>query len=180
MIARLAPPLRAVGLVMLCAAAVSTPALAGPPWISIEIPVNPFDTATRDAFLIVHTYHHAQIAQQALVGTAEGIVDGQRRSVQLEFTPTAREGVFALRKLWPSQGTWVLVITVMAHEVGGATALVRLGEDGEVASVLVPTERRGGWTIPRKVTADEVDGLLKARADAPQDSTSQMRPARGS
>lgn len=36
------------------------PALAKwPPWLSIEAPVNPFDPATRDAVLLVHTMVHS-------------------------------------------------------------------------------------------------------------------------
>ena len=34
----------------------SSSALAGPPWISIEYPANPFDATSRGAFLTVRTY----------------------------------------------------------------------------------------------------------------------------
>jgi hypothetical protein len=47
----------------LAAALSTTPAVApsvrmGPPWISIEYPVNPYDSSTKDAFLVVHAFHH--------------------------------------------------------------------------------------------------------------------------
>ena len=157
--------MRTPALVLIAAATLALPALAGPPWISIEIPPNPLDPATRDAFLVVHTYHHAQQFQQALVGTAEGLVQGKRQTVQLDFTPTTREGVFALRKQWPSEGVWVLVIAVRAHAGDDpATALVKLGPDGQVVSVQVPTENHSGIAWPRRITTQEVEALLRVRA----------------
>ena len=66
--------------------------LSGPPWISIEHPVNPYDATTRDAFLLVHAFHHGTPQNFPVTGTAEGMVDGQRRTVNLEFTRTSRSG----------------------------------------------------------------------------------------
>ena len=50
-------------------AAVAAPAVAlsaassfSPPWISIETPPNPYDPASRGAFLVVHTFHHGELA----------------------------------------------------------------------------------------------------------------------
>ena len=122
------------------AALVST--VAGPPWISIEYPVNPLDQSMRGAFLLVHTFHHAQAVAYAVEGTAEGIVNGERRTIKLEFTETSRPGVYALRRMWSTEGVWTLVIKA------GATAVVELGGDGEIASVRVPSRQERGWTIP--------------------------------
>lgn len=60
-------------------------AVAGPPWIAIEYPVNPHDPATRDAFMTVRTYHHGDQVGHELTGTAEGLVNGQRRSMRRTF-----------------------------------------------------------------------------------------------
>lgn len=135
----------------------------GPPWISIEIPPNPFDDATRDAVLVVHTYHHNRVAAFAVSGMAEGLVNGERRSLPLELTATSRAGVYALKRQWPTEGTWLLVITVTGAGDNTATALVELGPNGEVTSVRVPTKLQRGWIIPEKVTAEEIDGVLRAR-----------------
>ena len=40
----------------------TTPAFAGPPWISIEIPANPYNSTTRGAFCLVRVYHHGDAA----------------------------------------------------------------------------------------------------------------------
>ncbi|MGH7718776.1 MAG: hypothetical protein ACREON_08035 [Gemmatimonadaceae bacterium] len=143
---------------------VALPALAGPPWISIEVPPNPYDRATRGAFLVVNAFHHGTPAGFPIAGTAEGLVNGKRQSVALSFERTSRQGSYALRKQWPTEGAWMLVISVRQGEKDRATALVELGAGGEVAGVRVPTVQREGYAIPREVTSREVDSALRERA----------------
>jgi hypothetical protein len=138
----------------------STP-IVGPPWISIEYPANPLDASTRGALLLVHAFHHGTPMDFPVTGTAEGLVDGERKSVSLEFTRTSRPGVYALRKQWPAQGTWSLVITVSQAQNDVAQALVEIGRGGEVASVRVPTEAHREGAFPRRVTSAEVETSLK-------------------
>jgi hypothetical protein len=158
--------IRSFSLAALLSASLAAPAVAGPPWISIELPANPYDRVARDAYLLVHAFHHGTAINAIVTGTAEGIVDGQRRTIKLEFTSTGREGVRALRKMWPDEGVWTLVITASQGPEDGATAVVTLGADGEVASIKVPTERRGDWTVPTKVSMADIDTALRARAVA--------------
>jgi hypothetical protein len=136
----------------------------GPPWISIELPVNPYDQSQRGAFLLVHSFHHGTAMGYIVTGTAEGIVKGERRTVKLEFSGTAREGVYALRQTWPTDGTWTLVIKANQGPDDAATAVVELGPDGAVAAVRVPTMQRGQWTVPAPVSLGDVDAGLRARA----------------
>jgi hypothetical protein len=145
-------------LALSVAALVST--AAGPPWVSIEYPVNPLDRSMRGAFLLVHVFHHATPMVYPVEGTAEGIVNGERRTIKLDFTDTSRPGVYGLRRMWPTEGVWTLVIK------GGATAVVELGADGEIASVRVPNRQERGWTIPTEVSIADIDKALRARAGA--------------
>ena len=132
----------------------------GPPWISIEYPPSPHDRTTRDAYLLVHAFHHSTPTGFPVEGTAEGLVDGARRSVKLEFASTSRTGVYALRRQWPADGRWALVVRVLQGSAA-ATALVRIGPDGQVAQVTVPTREQDGWRIPRAVTAAEIESALR-------------------
>ena len=116
------------------AASSPAPAPVGPPWISIEYPVNPYDQTTRDAFLVVHAFHHGTPMAFPVSGTAEGIVNGQRRTITLDFGTTSRTGAYALKKQWPDQGTWTLVIGVMQ------------GPEDRVTRDRRPVERRPGGT----------------------------------
>ena len=143
----------------------ATPSFS-PPWISIETPPNPYDPAARGAFLVVNTFHHGQAAGSGVRGTAEGIVAGARRSITLSFDTTSRRGSYALRRQWPADGLWMLVINT-GGQTDGATALVDIGSDGDVTHVLVPTYRSGQWDLPRQVTMRDVDAALEARTARP-------------
>jgi hypothetical protein len=148
------------------ALAVVAALVVGPPWISIEYPVNPHDQSMRGAMLLVHVFHHSTPIVYPVEGTAEGIVNGERRSIKLAFTETARQGVYGLSRQWPTEGVWTLVIRMSRGEGGtdGATAVVELGTDGEIASVRVPTRQERGWTIPTDVSMADIDRALRARA----------------
>jgi hypothetical protein len=146
------------------AAPAATPLLAGPPWISIEMPANPFDQASRGAFLLVHAFHHGTPMNFPVTGRAEGIVGGQRRTVPLQLERTSRQGVYALRNQWGSAGVWTLVLTVTQAPGDGATALVDIAGDGQVTAVRVPTARHREGDFPRAVTSAEVEAGLRARS----------------
>ncbi len=137
----------------------------GPPWISVELPANPLDPASRGAFLVVHAFHHATEVGIPVTGRAEGIVNGERRTVRLRFDATARPGVYALRNQWGTEGTWTLVLIASQGPNDVATALVELSPDGRVA-VSVPTQPGREGTFPRAVTDAEVETALRARAAA--------------
>jgi hypothetical protein len=131
-------------------------AVRSPAWISIESPVNPFDRDNRGALLLVHAAtHDGQSSLADLSGTAQGLVSGVRRSVPIRFDATPKAGVFAVRKQWPSEGTWLLQIGFYS-----TTAIVTLDRDGSVASVRVPTQLENGFPIPRAVALREIDSTL--------------------
>ncbi len=142
----------------------ATPLLAGPPWISIEYPVNPYDSQARGAVLLVHAFHHGtEVDDTPVTGTAEGLVNGQRKSVRLEFTRTSRPAVFALRNQWGTAGEWTLVISVASShqpQAEAAQALVRLSGD-RILSVDVPTRQANGYALPRPITSEEIEASLK-------------------
>jgi hypothetical protein len=147
-------------------AAATVGTITGPPWISIEYPVNPFDRTARGAHLLVHAYYHGTPVGYPVSGTAEGIVNGKRRTVTLRFEPTSRTGVYALRKQWPAEGAWMLVISVTQSEDddgGVAQALVELSPNGGVASVQVPTRQHAEGALPRRLTSREIELALRSQ-----------------
>jgi hypothetical protein len=174
------PLVLSVALAVVCSAAVipalvrpasvdaaPVPVIAGPPWISIEYPVNPFDRTTRGAHLLVHAYYHGTPIAYPVSGTAEGVVNGERRTITLRFETTSRTGVYALRKQWPTEGSWTLVISVTQgeHDSGGvAQALVELSPTGSVASVHVPTRQHAEGALPRRLTTQEIETAVRAQA----------------
>ncbi len=166
--------LAAVAIANLAVAAIVTPAHAGPPWVSIELPANPLNSTTRGAYLLVHSYHHGAIVQYPISGTATGLVNGERQVRTLAFERTSMAGVSALRRSWPVEGTWVLAINIGGDD--GPTALVSIA-DGKVREVNVPTRTQDGFIMGRKVTQSDVDQALKELAAA-SDGASQDQRAR--
>jgi hypothetical protein len=156
--------LKVLALSGLLSTALAAPAVAGPPWISIELPANPYDQATRGAYLVVHAFHHGIPGALPVSGTAEGLVNGERRSIELRFTATSRTGEYVLRRSWPQEGTWTLVVSVTQGTNDKATAVIDIGADGAVASVRVPTRMQGNYLIPAPVAMADVDAELHARA----------------
>jgi hypothetical protein len=102
----------------------------GAPWISLETPANPMDQTSQDAALLVHAFLHGKHAGYRMVGSAEGLVDGQRRSIPLEFLPTSRPGVHAVEQQWPTDGQWLLKIGIEGLSV--PQLIVELGPDGGI------------------------------------------------
>jgi hypothetical protein len=151
------PAVLAAAPLLLAAAA----AIAGPPWISLEYPPNRLDPQTRGALAVVHMYHHEHQGQFPVEGTAEGVVDGNRVSIPLEFTPVGDRGSWAVRGDIPGEGNWVLAI----HGTDGVTkvevSLLAALADGnrEVSFVKVPRASEGNW--PRLATDRDIESMLR-------------------
>lgn len=143
----------------------ATPAHAGPPWISIELPANPLHPGTRGALFLVHSFHHGTPMQHAVTCRAEGLVDGTRRSVDLTVNETNRPGVRAVRGSVPQDGTW-MVVCVSREGEATATALLDFDGAGEIVRVRVPHRlaEGGRWSVPVEVSAREIDAMLRERA----------------
>lgn len=155
---------RAAGLAAMLLLTITATALAGPPWLSIELPANPYDRLTRGAIALVRTYHHGGPIQLQVRATAEGLIDGERVSLPLELVATGATGLYALRGDIPARGAWVLIVHGGA-EGEGVTAIVDLGPAGAVRAVEVPT-RGENPPVPREVTGQEIDARLRSLASA--------------
>ena len=149
------------GAILLLSGAASSSHAAwfkGGPWISIETPINPYDAPARGALFLVHTFHHAVPTNLTVEARAEGLVDGQRRTVPL--SPSAlRTGTFAVRNEWGAKGTWsVLIVATQPAPKASIQAVVDVGADGSVGRVTLPQ---------RMMTAADVERSLRDRAGAP-------------
>lgn len=156
------PAARTIVLALVALAA-TTPAFAKPPWVAVELPADPMNSATRGAFLLVRAYLHGAPLDRGITGTATGTVDGRRQTLTLSLDPTNMPGVFALRRTWPA-GPWVLALNAGGPD--GATALVGVGSNGAVRSIRVPTTTTNGFTAPRRVTDQDISVELQALARA--------------
>jgi len=109
----------------------------------------------KDVGMAVRGEGCAEPAQIQVVGTAEGMVDGARRSVPLRILPATTAGAFAVPHDWPLQGTWVLSLTGHCGN-STASAIVPMGPNGFL--------RESSKFFPRAATAAEVELALTTLA----------------
>ena len=152
------------GLVAVTAATTPTTltkdaAAFGGPWISIEAPANPYDQATYGALMLVHTFHHSTKVELPLAGKAEGLVDGERRSVALTFGKSSQAGTRSVRNQWGGKGIWTVVLTATEGQAS-IQAVAEINADGSVGKVSVPV--RNGR--PHLLSVAEIDRALRERA----------------
>jgi hypothetical protein len=157
---------RATGaaLLGLCSLA---PALAGgPPWISVEAPVDPQNHAARGAALLVHVYGCGAPMDTPVEAVAEGLVNGERRSVAIKLRPTGQRGVYAIDQQWPAEGTWALALTLKDH--APTTTLIQLGPNGGVEADRYYNQDSKAVKLPavrvfaRRLSPNEIDAALRS------------------
>lgn len=115
--------------------------------------------ASDGTVLVVHTYGCDQPSRAKLIGTAEGLVAGQRQSIPLKLKATAK-GVYAIAWQPPAEGTWVLAVTG-TYRGQVSSLLVNINEEGQ--AVLPAPNKRGLHIEPlrRNLTAADVQRALK-------------------
>jgi hypothetical protein len=90
-------------------------------------------------------------------GTAEGIVDGERRSAALMIAAAGSPGVYVVSQAWDqatqNRGVWVVSVNATCGKAT-AGAIVPMAAQGFV--------RDATKVLPRPATKAEVDSALKA------------------
>lgn len=155
--------LKRVALVAALTAGMAATAIAGPPWIAVEYPVNPHNPNTRGAFVTIRTYHHGDLMSYDVSGTAEGLVNGKRQTMNLDIRRLPEAGTYAVYWKKPAAGKWALIVSTSRDEHYMASALIEVDQLGRVASVSVPADpiEGGRWMKPRRVAASELNAALK-------------------
>ena len=128
---------RIVSLGMLLAAAAIT-ALAGGFVVTLEQPQG----AGKDTVVVARIYGCQDPMKATVSATAEGVVNGQRRSIPLHLTANDKKDTYEIKREWPSEGTWAISVRGQANGLSSA-ALLPLGSGGELKTV-----RPGGKALP--------------------------------
>ena len=158
--AALLATLGGAAVVLSAATRPSTPSFGGP-WISIEAPVNPYDQATRGALMLVHTFHHGTRVDLPLVGKAEGLVEGERKSVSLDLVKSSQVGTRAVRNEWGSKGIWTVVLTASEGQAD-IQPVSEINTDGSVGKISMPSKNGR----PHLLSVAEIESGLRERASA--------------
>jgi len=156
----------------------ASPALAGGFQLSVETPAASADPQLTNVVLIARTYGCHQPADAKLSASAEGLIDGERRSLPLELRSIA-SGVFAIRQQWPSEGKWVLALTGSYNGMT-SSVLVELGPNGKVlpGTRLQEGYLKGAHAIAARRTwaAADIDSALHSSAGVTGETTGGQHP----
>jgi hypothetical protein len=120
---------------------------------AIGNPVASQDFRFKSAAFALRIEGCADPAKAQITGTAEGILNGARRSVVLKVTPASKPGVYAVEQQWPAEGQWVVSLRgACAGENAGA--IIPFGPKGFI--------RESSKFFPRPATEAEIEASLKA------------------
>ena len=111
--------------------------------------------ASGQAVLVVNAYGCHQPEKAKVWGKAEGIVDGERKTVTLTLRKLAA-GVYAVERQWPKEGTWVLSLTGKYR--GNVSSLLIETERGQVRLAGDEIQMR---RLRRNASAADVEGALR-------------------
>jgi hypothetical protein len=122
---------------------------------SFEIgsPVASQDFRTKTSAFVFRTQGCADPAKSRIEGSAEGLVNGMRRSVVLKMTALNRPGVYAVEQNWPMEGAWVVNLKGTCANANAA-AVVPIGPHGFL--------RESSKFFQRLASPAEIDASLKA------------------
>lgn len=163
-------------LALLIAMAASS--YAGGFQISVETPGASTDAQMKDVVLVVRTFGCLQPADAKLSATAEGLVNGARKSIALDLS-TISAGVFAIKQQWPSEGAWVLALKGGYNEMT-TSVLVELGPNGKVlpGTKLDPGAIKGihARGLRKQLAAADIDSALRTSAGLTSETTNDVDP----
>jgi hypothetical protein len=120
---------------------------------TIGSPVAAQEAQFKTAAFVFRTDRCAEPAKSQITATAEGIVQGARRSVALKVASLQRPGVYGVFQTWGDSGHWVVVLKGMC-EGETAGAIVPIGPKGFI--------RESSKFFPRPATGADVDASLKS------------------
>ena len=134
--------------------------LAGAQWVhaggfflTIGNPVAANAPEAKRAVLVVRPDGCNEPAKARITGTAEGLVNGARRSVPLKLIALPTPGVYAVNREWPAEGVWVVNLTGV--NLGATTsAIVPIGPKGFI--------RESSKFMPGTAGEVEIAAALKA------------------
>ena len=119
---------------------------------TIGSPMASMDGRSKLAAFVFRTEGCADATKAKVDGTAEGVVQGTRKSVALKLAAMSTPGVYAVYPTWPADGDWVVSLygTCAGASAG---ALVPIGPGGFI--------RASSKFFPRPATAAELDEALQ-------------------
>jgi hypothetical protein len=120
---------------------------------TIGSPVASQDFHFKAAVFVFRTEGCSDSGKPQISATAEGIVNGERRSVALKVMPASKPGVYGVYQSWPAEGQWVVNLKGACGNLS-ASAIVPIGPKGFV--------RESSKFFSRPATDSEIETSLRA------------------
>lgn len=93
-------------------------------------------------------------ATPQISATAEGLVKGERKSIELKVASGAKPGIYAVFQNWPPEGQWLVNLKGACGNVT-AGAIVPVGPKGFI--------RESSKILPRPATDSEIETALRTQ-----------------
>jgi hypothetical protein len=140
----------------LIALSIAAPIFAGALVLEIGNPANNPEAKAKHAVLVARITACHSPEKTAIAATAEGLVDGSRRSIPLKIVPLSSPGTFAVPREWPERGVWAVKMIATNPEY-----------KNYATGVLVPVEKDSfRWAEVKHYfhapSAGEVDAVLSS------------------
>lgn len=110
----------------------------------------------KNVMLVVQPFGCHKPTDAQVTGTAEGIINGTRKTIELKFVKTGN-GESTLTKQWPDEGVWVIAINASYNDAK-SSALVEVGTD---YNLVLSKNDDGIKTFHKKLEKSEVETSLK-------------------
>ena len=136
----------------IAACALASLAMAEGFTFNIASPAASQEAVSKTAAFVFRTQGCADPAKLHIEGSAEGLVNGMRRSMALKITALQRPGVYAVEQNWPMEGAWVVNLKGTCADAN-AGAVVPIGPHGFL--------RESSKFFPRAANPAEIDTSLK-------------------
>jgi hypothetical protein len=147
-----------VKLLTLIAAAVSAVLLlAGTFVLEIGRPSANPEAQAKHAVMVVRSSACAHPEKTNLTATAEGIVNGKRRTIPVKLVPLSGAGTYAVTRQWPTEGNWVVALVAENSDYQWHPSAI-VSMDGDTADFLQVKRAN------RAPTREEIEAALKATA----------------
>jgi hypothetical protein len=150
MFSRKRPQLLSASVLVLALGAL---AYGGGYWLEFADPSASKDPAAKDAIALVRALGCGEPTKSTVTAKAEGLIAGERKSVELQVVPLSKPGMYALKGNLPDEGKWVISVAgaYLGARTGTVAALTSKGFD-----------RKSAKSMPHEPARTDIDAVLIA------------------
>jgi hypothetical protein len=95
---------------LLALSVLAVPLFAGALLLEVANPASNPEAMKNHAILVARITACHSPAETTVVATAEGVVNGMRKSIPLKVIALSTAGTFAVVREWPQQGAWAIKV----------------------------------------------------------------------